>query len=79
MGLYKNKGPHEVGLSTGQNLVKPKLRVLVLSFAYFGDNSFICRVQQALLFGTFVEFANVKGPLYGTFSYLKRTKKPVLY
>ncbi len=26
MGLYWNKGPPEVGLSTGQNLVKPKLR-----------------------------------------------------
>ncbi len=26
MGLYSNKGPHEIGLSTGQNLVKPKLR-----------------------------------------------------
>ncbi len=26
MGLYSNKGPHEVGLSTGQNLVEPKLR-----------------------------------------------------
>ncbi len=26
MGLYSNKGPYEVGLSTGQNLVKPKLR-----------------------------------------------------
>jgi hypothetical protein len=25
LGLYSNKGPHEVGLSTRQNLVKPKL------------------------------------------------------
>jgi hypothetical protein len=55
LGLYKNKGPHEVGLSTGQNLVKPKLRVLVLSFPYFADKSFKCRMQKALLFGTLIE------------------------
>jgi len=56
--LYSNKGPHEIGLSTGQNLVKPKLRVLMLSFPCFSDKSFICRVQQALLFGLYSN----KGP-----------------